>query len=79
MTAVAQQPVSAAVSAGSKLFLLYSGGIITSNDCGSVLNHAILIVGYGSENGVLYWLVKNTWGPDWGEKGYFRVKRSTNN
>ena len=42
-----------------------------------ILNHAVVLVGYGTANGVDYWIMKNSWGPNWEEKGYFRVRRGT--
>jgi len=42
------------------------------------VNHAVLATGFGTENGIDYWIVKNSWSTDWGEKGYFRIKRGDN-
>jgi len=72
--AVAEGPVSVAIDAGSILFQLYHGGIM-KHFCGTSLDHGVLLVGYGTEKGTDYWLLKNSWGSTWGEKGYFRMKR----
>jgi KDEL-tailed cysteine endopeptidase len=74
--AVAQQPVSIAISADTKLFQSYSSGVITSSTCYTSLDHGVLIAGYGEENGIKYWLVKNSWGTSWGDKGYVKIQRS---
>ena len=42
------------------------------------IDHAVLVIGYGTEGGVDYWLVKNSWGPDWGDNGKIKIKRGTN-
>lgn len=56
-------------------FLHYKGGIYT-HQSGSILGgHAVKIVGYGVENGVNYWTVANSWGPEWGENGFFKIKQ----
>lgn len=76
--AVAQQPVSVAIEADTRYFQYYAGGILTSTSCGTNLDHGVLIVGYGTENGQKYWTVKNSWGTTWGENGYIRIARSEN-
>jgi len=77
MAAVAQQPVAIAISADTKLFQSYSGGIITSPSCYTSLDHGVLIVGYGTENGQDYWLVKNSWSSSWGMDGYVKIAKSS--
>lgn len=74
--AVAQQPVAVAIEADTRYFQSYSSGILTSTSCGTTLDHGVLVVGYGEENGQKYWLVKNSWGTSWGDKGYVKIARS---
>ncbi|KAK1413827.1 hypothetical protein QVD17_29563 [Tagetes erecta] len=62
-------------------FSLYTGGVFTSDKCGNSpmnVNHAVVAVGYGVENGVPYWLIKNSWGPNWGLNGYFKMEMGKN-
>ncbi|KAK1285298.1 Oryzain alpha chain [Acorus calamus] len=67
--AVAGQPVAVAIDAGDMSFQLYSGGVY-AGPCGVELDHGVTVVGYGGEGGEKYWIVKNSWGSDWGEDGY---------
>jgi len=75
-TAASQQPVAVAIEADTRYFQFYSGGILDSVDCGTKLDHGVLLTGYGEENGKKYWLVKNSWSSSWGEDGYVRIERS---
>lgn len=74
MAAVALQPVSVGVDAKAEHFQHYKSGVITGS-CGTKLDHAVLVIGYGTDKGVSYWIVKNSWGDKWGEKGYVKLKR----
>ncbi|KAK2445633.1 Granulin repeat cysteine protease family protein [Trifolium repens] len=62
--AVANQPISVSVEAGGIEFQLYESGIFTALSCGLEIDHGVTAVGYGTENGVDYWIVKNSWGKD---------------
>ena len=70
-------PVSVGVNAANAAFKLYKNGIIKKM-CPTDIDHAVLAVGYGTDAGTDFWLVKNSWGSDWGDKGYFRVLRDMN-
>jgi hypothetical protein len=74
MTAIVQQPVSVAVEADQDSFQLYAGGVMTKA-CGTNLDHGVLAVGYGTEGTQDFYQVKNSWGADWGSKGYILLGR----
>ena len=76
LNAVTRQPVSIAVSASSGSFYFYSSGVLDTPSCGTSINHAVTLVGYGvSSDNIPYWLVKNSWGASWGNNGYINIKR----
>ena len=73
--AVAKQPTSVSIEADKFVFQMYRSGIFDSAECGTQLDHAVLVVGYGkdADTGKDYWIMKNSWDTSWGEDGYMRL------
>uniref|UniRef100_A0A7P0T904 Cathepsin S n=1 Tax=Homo sapiens TaxID=9606 RepID=A0A7P0T904_HUMAN len=72
-------PVSVGVDARHPSFFLYRSGVYYEPSCTQNVNHGVLVVGYGDLNGKEYWLVKNSWGHNFGEEGYIRMARNKGN
>jgi C1A family cysteine protease len=83
VSAVAMQPISVAVEASQFVFQFYKSGVITEDSCGSrgSIDHGVLAVGYGTdlETQEPYFLVKNSWGPEWGDAGFLKIGRKSKN
>ncbi|KAK8383405.1 hypothetical protein O3P69_019055 [Scylla paramamosain] len=73
-------PIAVAIDASLSSFHYYTHGVYYDPHCSPTqLTHGALIVGYGRESGRDYWLVKNSWGTNWGDKGYIKMARNLNN
>jgi KDEL-tailed cysteine endopeptidase len=71
--AVFKGPISTTVAAGNPYFRGYKGGILNAKQCPTKSDHMVAAVGYGVQNGQKFWIIRNSWGVKWGEKGYIRI------
>ena len=65
--------MSVTIEADKTVFQMYKSGIFDDVSCGTKLDHAVVAVGYGSENGKDYYIVRNSWGASWGDQGYIKI------
>ncbi|XP_059669794.1 low-temperature-induced cysteine proteinase-like [Cornus florida] len=79
LCAVINQPISVGMDGSAIDFQLYTSGIYdgSCSDNPNDIDHAVLIVGYGSEGDEDYWIIKNSWGTYWGMEGYGYIRRNT--
>jgi len=80
--AVTNQPCVVAIDAGLESFQLYASGIYNDSAClsdANDLDHAVVVVGFGTNSSGDYWIIKNSWGTTWGVAGYFYLARNAGN
>ena len=72
-SALSSRPLSVSIEADTSAFGRYSSGIFNNSNCGTRLDHATNVVGWGTSGSTDYWIMRNSWGKSWGESGYMRI------
>jgi C1A family cysteine protease len=77
MAAIANGVTAVTIESASLVFRQYTSGVISDTSCGTSLDHAVAAVGYGTDSatGLDYYLVRNSWGANWGDNGYVKIAR----
>lgn len=75
----ARGPVTCSVACPDDFYYNYTGGIYHDYSGSKARDHSISVIGWGEENGVKYWIGRNSWGKHWGENGFFRIVRGIDN
>merc|ERR1712216_212184 len=65
--------VTVTIEADKAVFQHYKSGILDTKKCGTHLDHAVAAVGYGTQGNKDYYIVRNSWGASWGDKGYIKI------
>jgi len=78
LEAASSHVVSVAIWVGNK-FMTYKSGVYEDQNCNRGANHAVTVAGYGKLGNNKYWLVRNSWGNGWGDKGYIKMDRNKQN
>jgi len=78
LTAAGIGSVVVQIEADTQAFQFYTSGVFDNSGCGTNIDHGVVVVGYGTQGTTPYWIVRNSWGASWGEKGYIRMVRGKN-
>jgi len=78
LTAAAIGSVVVQIEADTQAFQFYASGVFDNAKCDTNIDHGVVVVGYGTQGTSPYWIVRNSWGAGWGEKGYIRMVRGKN-
>ena len=76
LKSILQQPMSIVVDASSSAFRYYKSGVVDRN-CGTAINHGVMLVGAGTQDGIDFWKIKNSWGAGWGDDGFIKILRES--
>ena len=75
MASLQNGPITIALDANSFIFRFYKSGIIDiPSNMSEEINHAVLLTGYDQDENGTYWVIQNSWGKDWGDNGFVKIR-----